>query len=842
MKRFKFLIFSCLILSTTLLFGQEKRAEVYGQVLDQKGNPIMLANIAPEGILGGATSTSNGKFSFDVESEKKIKLVASFVGYSTKDTTVTLKQGERFNWKICLTQESLSLGEVRIEDKIARASTLSRINPRDALKIPSAAGDGIYALIKSQAGVSSNNELSSQYSVRGGNFDENLIYVNDIEIYRPFLVKTGQQEGLPFVNSSLVSGILFSAGGFDAKYGDKMSSVLDVTYKKPQEFGASVDLSLLGASLTVEGATKSKKLTYLIGARQKSNQYILNSLQTKGDYKPSFTDVQSYFTYSPSEKWEFSFLGYYSRNSYKLVPSNRETDFGTVQEAYRLKIYFEGQEVDKFNSYMGAFTTTYKPNDLTRLKLIASAYQTNESESYDILGQYWIGLLENDLGSEGFGDEVMAQGVGTDLKHARNRLYATITSLKHVGEHIVGRSVLFWGAQYQYEHVEDHVNEWQMVDSAGFSLPNPGDSVGAVFPNQSPLVLQNVIRADHILASNRFSGYLMNSWDFHENGIILTLGGRFQYWDVNKQFLFSPRASFSFKPEWEKDILFRVSGGWYYQPPFYREMRGYDGELNKDLKAQESIQVVVGADWNFRMKNRPFKLVAETYYKQLDNLVPYTVDNVSIKYSGQNNSHGYAYGVDVKINGEFVPGVDSWATVSWMKTEEDIEGDYYWEYYNAEGVKIVPGYTSDNTPTDSTKFEPGYIPRPTDQRFNFSIFFQDYIPNAPTWKMNLNLVFGTGLPTGPPNSEKYLQTLRMPGYKRVDVGFMKQLIGESSVFSQKNPLRFVKEAWISLEVFNLLQFNNTVSYLWVKDVSNRTYAIPNYLTPRQINLRLVINF
>jgi hypothetical protein len=625
-----------------------------------------------------------------------------------------------------------------------------------------------------------------------------------------------------------------------------MSSVLDIQYKKPREFAGSASLSLLGASVHIEGISKSKKVNYLLGIRQKSNQYVLSGLQTKGDYRPSFTDIQANVNYDINDKLELSAIGNYSLNLFRLVPEDRETSFGTIQEAYKLKIYFDGQEKDVFENYMTGLSATYKPRKELRLKFMASAFRTIESETYDIDGEYWIGQLESDLSQNSFGQVVEANGVGTYLNHARNKLDATVANIEHRGTLLLeDDNYVQWGLKYQHEWIEDHINEWEMVDSAGYSVPGHPDSAGYTNPLVQPLrplVMKDFLKTDISLSSNRFSGFLQRTWQFKADSanMYLTAGVRSQYWDLNNQALVSPRATVSLKPNWKKDVMFRFSGGYYYQPPFYRELRDTEGNINKDLSAQSSIQFVAGSDLNFKAWNRDFKFVSEVYYKFLYNLVPYDVDNVRIRYSAKNNAHGYATGIDLKVNGEFVKGIESWASLSVMKTMEDIEDDFYWEYYNKAGKIIYPGYTTDAVAVDSLRIEPGYIARPTDQRVNFNLFFQDFLPSNPTYKMHVNLVFGTGLPFGPPKSPKYLHVKRIPPYRRVDIGFSKMIKGEESDYT--GFLRHFKSIWLTAEVFNLLQFSNTISYIWVTDIDNRRYAIPNYLTPRQINIKLMVNF
>ncbi|MHC1775197.1 MAG: carboxypeptidase-like regulatory domain-containing protein [Lentimicrobium sp.] len=832
------------IFITTSLVAQDF-AEVYGKITDSANQPVPLVNIALAGQPGGTVTKADGSYSLKVPANRDLSLLITFVGFNPEKVKLNLKNGERKEINRRLSESTTQLPDFVVEDKQIRSSNLNTIDPKLVARIPSASG-GIEALVKTFAGVSSNNELSSQYSVRGGNYDENLVYVNDIEIYKPFLVKSGQQEGLSFLNSDLTASILFSAGGFEARYGDKLSSVLDIRYKRPTKTAGSVSLSLLGASMHIEGSSKDRRFMYLFGARQKSNQYILKSMETKGDYKPSFTDLQGMLIYELTPKLEFSVLGNFARNSYRFEPTTRQTSFGTINEALQLLVYFGGEEVDKYVNYMGAFTTTYKPLKDLSLKLILSSFQTNESETYDILGQYWIGQLETNQGSDAFGEVLETKGVGSYLDHARNYLDATVSSIEHRGTFEGATSITMWGIKFQHEIIADRLNEWSMNDSAGFTLPThlgvPGQP-----GNQSDIVVQEVVKTRIDLSSNRFSGFLQESWEPESRagkwGI--SLGARWNYWDLNKQFLFSPRGSVSYKPDWEDtDIVFRFSTGLYYQPPFYRELRNKEGEINPDLKAQTSIHFVAGSDLNFRAWGRPFKFVTEAYYKYLDNLVPYDIDNVRIRYFATNSAKGYAAGIDLKVNGEFVKGVESWASMSLMQTREDIDGDFYTDYYNDEGVRIIPGFTMNNVVVDSVVTENGYMPRPTDQLVTFGLFFQDYLPKNPTFKMNLSLMFGSGLPFSPPGTVRGRNAQRMPPFRRVDIGFSKQIVGGSGEENSTKSafMRNIEDIWISLEVLNLLQVNNTISYTWVKDVNNRQYGVPNYMTPRQLNIRVSVNF
>ncbi len=838
--------FLCFLLIIPLLGISQEKAAVYGKVTNDKGNPVEFANLSVIGYSGGTSTGEDGNYMLVVPANTELTLVISHISYHQQQFLVNLSKGQEKELNISLVPSTEELDDVEIVDHQVRNTSFIRLDPKMANKIPSLSG-GIEELIITMPGVSSRNELSSQYSVRGGNYDENLVYVNGIEIYRPFLIRAGQQEGLSFVNADLASSVSFSAGGFEAKYGDRMSSVLDIQYKRPTAFGGSVNLSFLGAMAHVEGMSKNQRFSYLVGARYKTNQYFLKGLQTEGDYKPQFGDLQGLFLYKINPKWEISFLGYYALNSYKMVPESRETVFGTINEAYKLKIYFEGQEVDRYDNYLGAFTAGFRPNNNLDLKFIGSVFGTLETETYDLLGQYWIGRVETDLGSEQYGEVLQVQGVGSFLDHSRNYLRGLFLSLQHQGTYSKGNKILRWGVNIQREIFDTKANEWELIDSAGYTLPYPNNNIGDTTGQSAPpLKMYNYVYTPLTkLQSTRITSYVQNTWDLKMNNaasLIVTAGLRTNYSTLNKQFLLSPRASLAYKPAWKSDILFRFATGVYFQPPLLREYRDPYGVVNTDVKAQQSIHFVLGMDLNFKAWQRPFKFTSEAYYKDLNSLNPYEIDNVRIRYMGENNARGYAYGIDFKINGEFIKGTESWASVSFLKTSEDLDDDFYYKYYNEEGKEIRYG-VEDKVAVDSSIVYPGYIPRPTDQRFNFALFFQDYLPNNPTYKMYIKLLFSTPLPLGPPDTERYADTLRYhTSYKRVDIGFAKQLIGGYSSFGPKNPLRVFKTMWISLEVFNLFQIRNTISYLWVRDFNGRQYAVPNYLTPRQINLKLVATF
>ena len=811
----KGLLLSFLLLSF-LGFGQT----INGLVTDEDNNSLPAVNISVLGKSIGAISNNDGTYNLDIPANRSVVIGYSFVGYQLEKIRIPmLKKGQTYTLNIQLKSASTLLGDVIVTDQKSRKESFSRIKPKHVKVLPGNSG-GIEAILKTLPGVSSANELSSQYSVRGGNFDENLVYVNGIEVYRPFLVRSGQQEGLSFVNTDMVGSILFSAGGFAAKYGDKMSSVLDITYKRPRENAASLQLSMLGGSAHVEGTNKNGRLSYLIGARHKTNKYLFSAMDTEADYTPEFYDLQTFINYELNTDWQISFLGNISKNQYTMVPKNRDTDFGTINEALKLKIYFEGQEVDKYETYFGALSTTYQPNTELNLQFTTSAFQTFEQENFDILGEYWLYQLENNLGSDEFGDVAFDRGVGKYINHARNSLSARVLNFSHRGNYNKEAIKVDWGFRMQKEEIEDKISEWNLIDSAFFNFPHPDDSIGLPSNPDQQIVMSELLKTQINLSSYRNSGYMQVSKDI--GNLTLNAGTRGSYWTYNEELLLSPRASLAYAPIWEKDVVFRAATGIYYQSPFYRELRTPEGTLNHNIKAQKSTHYVLGTDYLFYKWGRPFKWITEVYYKDLENLIPYKVDNVRIQYLANDLSNGYAAGIDIKVNGEFVPGVESWASLSVMKTEEDIVGDT---------KKDANGNTIDV----------GYIDRPTDQRVNFSMFFQDYIPNKPNYKMHLNLVYGTGLPFGPPDGEKHQDVLRIPNYRRVDIGFSAVL----KAADKKSKLKWLNafnSIWVSAEVFNLLDINNTVSYLWVADITGRQYAVPNYLTARQLNAKLILSF
>jgi hypothetical protein len=842
-KRILLLTVFYLFLSTA---GKAQQfAWLEGSVLDSLGTPLEAVSIAEISSQLVTLSDKNGKYRIKIPANKEFSFQFSHLG-CRRLIPVPALQPESVHKLTVRLNCVVFIPDIEVTADKGDIGTV-RLKPALVLVNPSPTGD-FNVILKTQMGVSSSNELSSQYNVRGGNYDENLVYVNDIEIYRPFLVRTGQQEGLSFVNPDLVSSIQFSAGGFGAKYGDKMSSVLDIKYKEPKNKvpRGSLNMNLLGASGHIEGSNHNGRFTYVAGVRHRSNQYLLNSLPVQGDYKPAFTDIQSYLTYRMSSRMSISWLANYARNRYLLVPQSSETSFGTATQALKLFIGFDGQELMQYQTLTNALSLKFDVNPNTSLKLFVSAYNAEENEYSDVEGYYSLDQLDNDQGSANFGKVKFNRGAGHFIYHTRNDLKAFVYNLNHIGSHATGRHFLQWGARYQREIINDKLSEWRFNDSAGFSVPN---NRGVI------LNLEEAASSLNEITSTRITSYFQDDQVLNrESNIKLHYGIRGNFWDLNRQLLFSPRMQFSFEPNRKynkglsagqdslekKDITLRAAVGYYYQPPFYRELRRFNGELNTDLKAQRSIHFVLGGDMSFEAWSRPFKFVTELYYKKLDNLVAYEIDNVRIRYYAENNSKGDAKGIDMKVNGEFIPGLESWASMSVMKVKEDIINDFYYDYFDEDGIKFFPGPQT-GPPADSQRVEPGYIRRPSDQRVTFGLFFQDNLPKFPTYKMHLNLVFGTGLPHGPPDYNRYRDTLKIPPYRRVDIGFSKQLLDEDKP-KTRGLGKYLRSAWLSAEVFNLLQIQNTISFIWVKDVVNQTYAVPNYLTSRRINLHLVLNF
>ena len=746
-KSIQFILFFVLITS----FSFAQKARIKGIVLDKNKQPI--ENVIVSSLTSNTSTNSNGFYELEIDANKEITITYSNATFKKSTYKVKLKPNEDFEWNPILGTFTETIETVVISGKNRKTDGGTAVSPVIIRRMTSANG-GVESLLKTLPGVYSNNELSTSYAVRGGNYDENLVYVNEIEVYRPFLIRSGQQEGLSFTNTDLVQNIDFYAGGFQAKYGDKLSSVLDIAYRNPKTFHAGLEASLMGGSLYAEGVSKNQKWSNITGIRYRNNSLLVKSQETQTNYKPSFLDVQSLFNFNLNTKWNFSFLGNIAQNNYNYQPTSRQTNFGTISEPIALLIQYEGQEKDKYTTVFGAIKSVYEPNKNNKFKYISSAYHTVEQEYYDILAQYRLGEVDASIGSETFGDVVFSRGIGSQLNHARNNLDALIVTNEIKGNHkLNSNNAIEWSFKHNFENIRDRVVEWEVVDSAGFSLPNPLlDYVNdqPYNPYYGPLAPYQNVRSKNNTTINRFNTYL--NWN-HEGKIgehtyYVNAGVRGQSWLVSNngisgdnQFTISPRAQFILKPDWEKEMIFRFSVGVYNQPPFYRELRANDGSVNPNVKDQKSIHFVLGHDYSFKMWERPFKLVSEAYYKIMNDVNTYTIDNVRIRYRANNDATAYVYGIDGRLNGEFVHGVESWFTFGYLKTEENQNGR-------------------------------GNIARPTDQRLKFAILFQDYMPNIPSLKMYLNLVYNTGLPGGSPAyADAYDYQMRLNDYRRADLGF-----------------------------------------------------------------------
>ena len=803
------------------LIGFSQTATLKGVILDKNNLPISNVNIKTNN--SGAISNENGFYLIKIAANKDIIVEFTHLNYKKTTVTFNLKNGESFEFNPVLNTQIEQIAAVVITStERNRVEGVTNIKP-EIIRTVKGAQPGIENLLKTLPGVNISNELSTQYSVRGGNFDENLVYVNEIEVYRPFLIRSGQQEGLSFVNTNLVQNVDFSAGGFQAKYGDKLSSVLDITYRSPIKFGISADLNLLGGSITAESISKDSKFSGIIGLRYRDNSLLVEAKETETNYDPTFADIQTYLTYKFSNKLHLSFLGNASINSYNYQPQTRQTNFGTLTNPLALLVYYDGQEKDRYQTYFGAFKANYFINDDVTLKLIASQYNTTEEEYFDILAQYRLGEVNSNIGDENLGEVEFSEGIGSQLNHARNDLDALITNVEHKGNYNYKNHLLEWSVKYTREDIRDRIVEWEVIDSAGFSINPPNIDNFNEQPYQAyqgPLVPFQNIRATNKTKIDRLQAY--SQWskrdEIGNHEVFYNAGIRMHSWSVSgedikntSQIVFSPRAQFAIKPDWKKDMLFRLSGGLYYQPPFYRELRNKDGAVNSSVKAQKSVHIVLGNEYSFKMWERPFKLVSEAYYKKITNVNPYTLDNVRIRYEANNIAKAYAYGLDLRLNGEFVPGTESWFSFGYLKTEENINNQ-------------------------------GYISRPTDQRLKFGVLFQDYMPNIPDLKMFLNLVYNTGVPGGSPSyANPYNYQERLPDYKRADFGLSYVIINKDKTYSGWKQ-KFT-ELSVGFEIFNMFDVQNSITNTWVRDVySKRQYSIPNYLTPRIFNLRVGFQF
>lgn len=804
------------ILIPMLSFAQIAR--IKGVILDENKQPVNDVTVKCK--EKGTVSNANGFYQLQIPANEKVTVVFSHVTLKSVTLTLTLKPNEDYIYHFVMKDEVGQIGEVIVSSgNRKRVEGITSIAPEVIRKIPGA-NAGIENLVKTLMGASSNSDLSTSYSVRGGNYDENLVYVNDIEVYRPFLVRSGQQEGLSFTNTDMVQNVDFSAGGFQAKYGDKLSSVLDITYRRPIKFAAALEASLLGGSLTVDAVSKNQKWTFLNGVRYRDNSLLVNSQETETNFRPTFADYQTFTTYKHNLKWNFGFLGNIAINNYNYQPLTRQTNFGTALQPIALLVVYNGQEKDKYQTLFGAFKADFQYSENTVFKGIASIYHTQEQEYFDIEAQYRLGEIDTNIGSETLGDVVFSRGIGGQLNHARNNLDALIVNTEIKGNHNINSNVIDWGIKYTKESINDRLVEWEVIDSAGFSINPPlvGVRDQPYNPYRGPLLPYQNIRKTNFTDINRISGYVQWSkksfWNNHE--LSYNVGIRSHFWNVsgvgitpNSQIVFSPRAQIALKPKWLKDMVFRLSTGLYHQPPFYREIRGYDGIVNSNVKAQQSIHLVTSADYSFKMWKRPFKVVAEAYYKSLSDVNTYSIDNVRIRYRANNDATAYAYGFDTRINGEFVQGVESWFTFGYLKTQEN----------------------QDNR---------GFIDRPTDQRLKFAVLFQDYIPKLPSFKMYLNLVYNTGLPGGSPAySDPYDYQLRLRNYARADAGFSYVLTENNKNRPDNHWLRKFNDLSVGFEIFNMFNNQNAITNTWVRDVYTKLqYGVPNYMTTRVFNVKL----
>ena len=797
-------------------------ATLRGVLLDEENKPIENATIRANNL--GTISNVNGFYLLEIPSNQNVEVEFSHVNHKFVRAVFKLKNGQEFEFNPVLKTDIEQIENVIITGtKRAVLEGVTTISPK-IIRTIKGAQPGVENLLKTLPGVNISNELSTQYSVRGGNFDENLVYVNDIEVYRPFLVRSGQQEGLSFVNTAMVENLEFSAGGFQAKYGDKLSSVLDITYRKPTRFGIRSDLSLLGGSITAEGSSKDQKFSALVGLRYRDNSLLVDAKETQTNYDPKFLDAQTYLTYQMTPKFELSFLGNITSNTYNYAPKTRQTNFGTLENPIALLVFYEGQEQDAYSTYFGALKGSYQVNNNLNLKLITSSFHTTEQEYFDILAQYRLGEVNSNIGDENLGEVEFSEGIGGQINHARNDLDALISTVEHRGTYKKNKDHFQWSLKYTNENIRDRVVEWEVIDSAGFSInpPNLDQFDNQPYtPDTGPLVPFQNIRATNNTTVERLQAFAQ--WSKRStlgaNEVFYNFGVRAHQWRVSgeniavkQQVVFSPRAQFSIKPNGKKDMLFRLSGGLYYQPPFYRELRDANGTVNSSVEAQKSVHLVAGHEYSFKLWKRPFKLVSEVYYKNLSDVNPYTVQNVRIRYAANNNAEAYAYGLDMRLNGEFVPGTESWFSFGYLKTEEAIGGR-------------------------------DFIARPMDQRLKFGVLFQDYIPKLPNMKMYLNLVYNTGVPGGSPSyADVYSYQNRLPDYKRADIGMSYVVVDAKNKANNGWKKRF-KELSVGVEIFNLFDVQNSITNTWVRDVySKRQYSIPNYLTPRVFNIRLDMRF
>ena len=789
-----------------------QQAVVRGIITNNNQAPIQNATI----ISGrnGTTSNTNGFYSLQVQSNIDIQVIFQHIGYQNSIVKLKLNPGEIYELNPVINESEEQIAEVIVQANQQRViKGMTALTPETIRNI-SGANAGVENLLMSLPGVNSNNELSTQYAVRGGNYDENLVYVNEIEVYRPQLIRSGQQEGLSFLNPDMIQQVQFSAGGFEASYGDKLSSVLDITYKSFSKNQTLLSLSRLGGNLS--WSLGKENWSMITGLRYRDNGLLVDQKETETNFNPSFADLQTFITYAHSDQLFFNILGAFSVNTYRYEPLVRQTNFGTIEQPKALVVYYDGNEKDKYTAFTGALKTTWIPNNNNSYRLILSNYQTVENEHFDILAQYRLGDPNTSIGGDDLGEVTFTEGVGSQLTHGRNNYAAQIVDGKLRGKHIKGNHQLDWGIGYKREHIDDRLVEWEVVDSAGFSIRPPSGSISNDQPYNSftgPLVPFAYVQATNQTQIQRMTSF----FQWSHRGLVgntlywFTAGIRGQRWQLDNEkpkYIASPRMQFSFRPKNKDHVLYRFATGLYAQPPFYRELRSRNGQINPEVDAQKSIHLSLGNEYRFSMWDRPFLFQSELYYKHLDQLNAYTVENVRIRYDANNDTKGFVYGLDLRLHGEFVPGTESWISLGLMSTEEN-------------------------------RNNRGYIPRPTDQRIKFAMLFQDYVPSMPFLKMNLNLVYNSGLPGGAPNyADPYDYGGRLRDYKRADLGIFYVVNDEN-----KSRLPFVKDLMIGFEIFNVFDVQNAITMTWVRDVTSKSqFGIPNYMTPRVFNLKLSAGF
>lgn len=800
MRRIYIIIFACLLASISAL-GQEQnevadtaKVHLHGRVTDDEQEPVAMCIIRVEGQAAGATAGLDGTYKLSFTTADSVVISYSMIGYETRKRVLKNPKGN-LALNIVMHSKGKEMTEVTVADVKMQLGQTQELSTKDLNRMPSTTGNAVEELVATQAGVSTHNELSSQYNVRGGSFDENCVYVNGVEIYRPLLISSGQQEGLSVINSNMVEKINFSAGGFESKYGDRMSSVLDITYARPKKAEASVQANLMGVN--GYAGYGNKKFAFSNGIRYKRNQYMLGSLETKGEYDPRFLDYQAYLSWMPTNKWTIDAIGYINKNDYYFKPADRETNFGTLADVKSFKVYFDGKEEDRFQTLFGTVKASYKINENSSVSLSASAFSTRERETYDIQGQYWLNETNGDV----------QLGVGTYMEHARNVLNSNSQTIKATYDLKLGKHTMQTGLSFRHESIEENSREWEYRDSSGYSMPHNQDRLDVIYN----------LKSVNSISSNHLEFYAQDTYRKESNlGLFsVNYGTRLSYWTWNSEWLFSPRVSIGYVPSANENFTFRLATGLYYQRPFYKELRDttytYGNtivQLNKNIKSQRSFQVVAGLEYKFKIARRPFKFTTEVYYKAQSDLNPYNVDNVKIVYYGNNCASGYVVGADFKLFGEFVPGTDSWISLGLMKAQMELNGKS--------------------------------IPQPTDQRYNINFFFSDFFPGSTKWKMNLKACFADGLPFGPPHTGLERNAFRAPAYKRVDVGMNYRLLNNED--HHRRRFNFLSNIWLGVDCFNIFDFANVSGYYWVTDVTNQQYAVPNYLTGRMMNARILIEF